>query len=154
VRLANVLQLSGAGHGYAEAFYNLRGVTPGTHALIALYSGDARNPAGASAPAAFEVLPEPVSLAVSCQNPTLAQGASYRCEVYTQPVAAGSSSWVATYAYDNAAARQVPLVNGAGAFAIPSPSGGAHTVVISFAAQGYFAAANPVTEHFTVVPAR
>jgi hypothetical protein len=144
------LNLSGAGHGYAAAYYDLAGVAAGLHSLYAVYSGDASNPAGNSSPISLDVLASPVNLDVSCQNPTLAYGANYKCEGYTGPVAAGINTAIA-YQYDNAAPVSVPLSGGAASFSIPAPAIGPQTVAISYAAQGNYAAAAPVTESFTVV---
>jgi len=144
------LVLSGAGYGNAAAYYYLKGVSAGPHNLSAIYSGGGSNPAGSSLPVPFLVLPEPVKLDVSCQNPTLVHGASYKCEVYTGPVAAGDGT-VFTYKYDSEPAVAVFLSGGFGSFSIPAPAIGPHSVSISYVAQENFAAASSVVESFTVV---
>jgi sugar lactone lactonase YvrE len=145
--------LSGTGNGFAKAFYQLAGEGAGQHSVYALYSGDTRTAPGASAVAPLTVLAAPVSLAVSCVNPTIAFGANYTCKVYTTPVAAGTNT-VITYKLDNAALVTVPLSGGVANFTIIKPAVGAHTVVISYAAQGgangNYGAATPKMESFTV----
>lgn len=149
--LPATLILSGSGHGYAAAYYDLTEVSAGSHLLAASYSGDANNPAGVSQPIPLQVAPAPVKLAVSCQNATLLYTASYKCEVYTQPINAGSNTSI-TYQFDSAAPVTVPLNGGTATFTIPTPSMGPHTVVISYAAQGNYAPATSQTENFTVIP--
>jgi hypothetical protein len=146
------LNLSGAGHGFASAYYELSGanLNAGQHSLYALYSGDSRNPGGASAHLELTVQPSPVSLYVSCVNPKLLAGVNYSCNVYTKPVAAGASGFI-TYQYDSSAAVVVPLSGGAASFTIPAPTLGAHTVVVSYAAQPNYLAASSQTLNFTVV---
>jgi hypothetical protein len=147
------LTLSGAGHGYASAYYELPGtlLNAGQHNLYALYSGDSRNPAGASAIVYLAVQPAPVTLDVSCVNPTILPGASFSCNVYTKPIAAGSYGTIA-YQYDSATPVAVLLRGGAASFIIPAPTVGTHTVVVSYPALGNYAAAPTQTVHFTVVP--
>jgi Bacterial Ig-like domain (group 3) len=147
--LAGTLTLSGAGQGFAAAYSTLKGIIPGSHQLTASYSGDAKNPSGTSAPVALHVSPQPTTLQVSCQSAALLQGKDYRCSVYTQPIQAGNGTLM-TYSYDGVSAGTRTLSNGAASFAISAPTVGTHTVVISYAAQGNFAAAAPVTETFKV----
>jgi len=149
--LPTTLTLRGSGHGYAAAYYDLTEVSAGAHLLSASYSGDANNPAGVSQPIRLQVASAPVKLAVSCQNATLLYTASYKCEVYTQPINAGSNTSIA-YQFDSASPATVPLNGGTATFTIPTPSMGPHTVVISYAAQGNYAAATSQTENFTVIP--
>jgi hypothetical protein len=83
-------------------------------------------------------------------NPKLLAGVNYSCNVYTKPVAAGASGFI-TYQYDSSAAVAVPLSGGAASFTIPAPTLGAHTVVVSYAAQPNYLAASSQTLNFTVV---
>ena len=59
-----------------------------------------------------------------------------------------------TYTYDNGSPKSVPLFFGIGLFEIPKPALGQHTVVVSYAAQGNYAAATSQTEKFTVTAAK
>jgi Bacterial Ig-like domain (group 3)/NHL repeat len=147
------LTLSGTGHGYAAANYNLTGVAAGQHTLTATYSGGGYGLflPGTSGPFSLTVLPSPVSLAVSCQNPSIPHGAAYKCEVFTQPVKAGTGTFI-TYTLDSGAAVSVPLSSGAATFSIANAATGPHSVAIGYAAQGSYAAASTVTESFTVSP--
>jgi hypothetical protein len=132
--------------------YNLRGLEAGIHSLSVVYSGDAHNPAGTSAPITFTVKPAPVSLHVECRGSTLSYGQDYGCFV----VAASEGSiptGVFTYKYDNGSAKTLPLFFGIGLFEIEKPAVGQHTIVVSYAAQGNYAAAASQTEKFTVTTA-
>ena len=117
-----------------------------------VYAGDAYNPGGTSAPAVLSVLPAPVSLFVSCVNPSIVYGVSFSCNVYTKPVAAGATGAI-TYSLDGGTPVSVALSAGTAEFTISTPTVGPHSVVVSYAAQGNYAAAPSHTENFTVVPA-
>ena len=149
--LPTPLTLSGSGHGYAAAYYYLQGLSAGPHQLSASYSGapNGLNPPGTSGVTPLQVLPGPVQLALSCPGTSLPPGASLPCDVYTAPIQAGIGTAI-TYSYDNQAPISVPLNNGAADFSIPHPAVGPHTVVVSYAAQGNYAAASPVQKSFTV----
>ena len=51
-------------------------------------------------------------------------------------------------------ATTVPIVNGVASFTVTEPLVGKHTLVVSFAAQGNFATATPVTENHTIAQAQ
>jgi len=148
-----MLSLSGAGHGYASAYYELLGsnLYAGQHNLYALYSGDSRNPPGASALFYLTVQPAPVTLSISCVNPKIPLGANFSCNVYTKPVAAGASG-IITYQYDSAAPVATALNGGTASFTIPAPALGTHTVAVSYPAQLNYTAAPTRSINFTVVP--
>ena len=137
------LQGNGAAYGY------IHGLAAGKHSLTAVYSGDATIPGGASAPVTLTVLPVPVTLGVFCWNSTFPYGADYSCGAYASSNA-GPPSGSITYTYDKGAPVTVPLTWGVALFGVSKPPVGAHTVVVSYAAQGNFAAATPQTESFTV----
>ena len=148
--LLTTLTLSGAGHGNAAAYFQLPVLSAASHTLQAVYSGDAKNPAGTSQPLEFSVLPAPVSLAVSCSNATLLHGGNFTCHVYTSPIAAGAGTLFGVQ-YDGIAPYTVTLDGGTGVFSIPDPGIGPHQVVISYAPQGSYAAAASKTVNFTVI---
>jgi hypothetical protein len=136
-----------------EASYYLRGLSAGGHQLSAVYSGDAHNPGGSSAPIIFTVKPGPVHLDLFCWNSTIPYGTDYFCGVYANSDGAPPSGNI-TYTYDNGAPKSVRLDFGIGLFTISKPAVGKHTVVVSYAAQGNFSAAQPQTEIFTVTPSK
>jgi len=146
-QLAN-LHLQGNG----AAYYYLSGLSAGTHSLSATYSGDATIPGGSSAPVVFTVQPAPVRLSLACWNANFPFGADYICGAYTSSNA-GPAQGVITYSYDGGSPVTIPLQWGVGIFEISKPIVGPHQVVVSYAAQGNFAAATPQTESFTVTPA-
>jgi hypothetical protein len=148
---ANLLQSSGLG-GNGAAYLYIQGLSAGSHSLSASYSGDSNNPAGVSAPVILTVNPVPVQLSTSCWNADFPYGADYHCGIYTSSTA-GAPLGVATYQYDGGATVTLPLSNGVANFIIPKPSVGNHTVVMGYAAQTNYAAANPSTVHFTVTKA-
>ena len=136
-----------------SASYDLRGLNAGIHSLSVVYSGDAHNPGGVSAPVTFTVKPASVTLYVECPGSTLSYGQDYGCAVLA--TSQGSiPAGVITYTYDNGLARTIPLFFGIGLFEIPKPALGQHTVVVSYAAQGNYAAAASQTEKFTVTAAK
>ena len=147
--------LSPSGHGFSSFYAHLTGLSAGHHTLIAVNPGGIANvnfgQAGSSAPVAFNIQPAPVTLAPSCVNPGLPFGASFSCNIYTKPVAAGAPG-VVTYSYDNGAPVTLTLAGGTTSFVITKPPVGSHSVTVSYAAQGNYAAAAPQTINFTVAP--
>ena len=146
--------LSPSGHGFSSAYSHITNLPAGNHTLTAVNPGGSsidHGLPGSSAPVAIFVQPGPVTLSTSCVNPGLPFGASFSCNVYTKPIAAGAPG-VATYSYDNGAPVTLSLSGGTAAFTITKPTVGPHTVVISYAAQGNYAAATPQTLNFNVLP--
>jgi hypothetical protein len=146
-----LLQSSGL-QGNGAAYLYIQGLNVGSHSLTASYSGDSHNAAGSSAPVILTVKPVPVHLSTSCWNANFPYGADYHCGIYTSS-AAGAPQGVVTYQYDGGATVTLPLVNGVANFIVPMPPVGNHTVVMGYAAQTNYAAANSSTVHFTVTKA-
>ena len=146
-----LLQTSGL-QGNGAAYLYIQGLNVGSHSLTASYSGDSNNAAGVSAPVILTVNPVPVQLSTSCWNANFPYGADYHCGIYTSS-AAGAPQGVVTYQYDGGATVTLPLSNGVANFVIPMPPTGNHTVVMGYAAQTNYAAANSSTVHFTVTKA-
>lgn len=142
------LTLGGDGAGY----YYIQGLAAGTHTLTAVYSGDANNPAGTSAPVTLKVLPVPVTLAVSCWNTPYPYGANFQCTINASSNA-GAPLGSITYTYDANAPVSVVLSSGNANITIPKPPVGNHTVSISYAAQTNYAAAGPKVQNFVVTAA-
>ena len=134
------------------AYYYLSGLSPGLHNLYAVYSGDAYNAAGNSAPVTLNVLPVPVTLSLSCWNTPSVYGPDFHCGAYTSS-AAGAPLGSITYAYDSGTSVTLPLANGSVNFTIPEPQVGNHTIVVTYPAQTNYAAATTKTQTFTVTPA-
>jgi hypothetical protein len=148
-----VTLLQGSGlQGNGAAYLYIQGLNVGTHSLTASYSGDSHNAAGSSAPVILTVKPVPVQLSTSCWNANFPYGADYHCGIYTSS-AAGAPKGVVTYQYDGGATVTLPLANGVANFVIPMPPAGNHTVVMGYATQTNYAAANSSTVHFTVAKA-
>jgi len=147
-KLLTTLGLQGNG----AAYYYLAGLSAGQHSLSANYSGDATIAGGTSAPVTFTVQPAPVNLGLACWNANFPYGADYICGAYASSNA-GPAQGVVTYAYDGGSTVSVPLSWGVAAFTIAKPPVGQHKVVVSYAAQGNFAAATPQASSFTVTPA-
>ena len=145
--LAN-LTLGGGG----SAFFYLKGLSAGTHAISAVYSGDKYNPAGTSAPVNLTVLPVPVTLALACWNTPYPYGANFQC-VVSASSNAGAPLGNITYTYDGGSAVSMPLASGSATITLNVPPVGNHSLVVSYPAQTNYAAAGPKTQNFTVSPA-
>jgi hypothetical protein len=135
--------------GNGAAYLYIQGLSAGTHPLSVVYSGDAFNPGGSSAPVTLTVNPVPVNLTASCWNANFAYGADYHCGVYASSTA-GAPKGVITYQYDGGAPVALPLQNGTAQFVITRPPVGTHHVLIAYAAQTNYAAGKSVNETFTV----
>ncbi|HTB98710.1 MAG TPA: Ig-like domain repeat protein [Terracidiphilus sp.] len=138
--------------GGGAAYYYLSGLSAGTHAISAVYSGDKYNPAGTSAPVTLTVLPVPVTMSLSCWNTPYPYGATFQCGVYASSNA-GAPLGNITYTYDGGAATSLPLVSGSAMILVTKPQAGNHTLVVNYPAQTNYAAAGPKTENFVVTAA-
>jgi hypothetical protein len=138
--------------GNGAAYLYIQGLSAGTHSLSVVYSGDASNPGGTSAPVTLTVKPVPVNLTASCWNANFPYGADYHCGAYASSTA-GAPKGVITYQYDGGAPVTLPLQNGVAQFVIARPPAGTHHVMIAYAAQTNYAAAKSVSETFTVTNA-
>jgi hypothetical protein len=135
------------------AYYYLKGLSAGMHALTAVYSGDTTGDApGTSAPVAFNVLPVPVTLALACWNTPYPYGADFHCVVNTSSTA-GAPQGSITYVYDTNSPITVPLASGVANIAVTKPPVGNHKIVFTYPAQTNYASAGPSTQNFTVTPA-
>lgn len=134
------------------AYYYLKNLPAGTHALSAVYSGDRYNVAGTSAPVTLNVLPVPVVLALSCWNTPYPYGANFQCVVNASSNA-GAPLGSITYVYDGNPPTTVPLVSGAANIILPKPPVGNHSLTVSYPAQTNYAAAGPKVQTFSVTPA-
>jgi uncharacterized repeat protein (TIGR01451 family) len=141
--------VQGGGCAY---WYISPGLNAGTHVLTALYSGDAKNAAGTSAPVTLNVAPVPVNMGVSCWNASFPYGADYQCTISLSSNA-GSAQGSLTYTYDGNAAQTLPINNGNVQFTITKPVVGNHKVVVAYAQQTNYAAAPANTQTFTVTQA-
>jgi Bacterial Ig-like domain (group 3) len=147
--LLGTLPLGGAGNGYSAAYYTPTALNAGVHGVTAVYAGDAYNAGGTSTPVTLTVLPTPVTLKTSCVNPSIPSGANFTCNVFTQPLAAGSPGTV-TYTVDNGLPTTLTLSGGTAAFTLTKPAIGTHTVVIAYASQPNYAAPAAQTINFKV----
>jgi hypothetical protein len=138
--------------GNGAAYLYIQGLAAGVHSLSVVYSGDTFNPGGSSAPVTLTVNPVPVNLTAACWNANFPYGADYHCGVYASSNA-GAPKGVITYQYDGGASVTLPLQNGTTQFILPKPLVGPHHVLIAYAAQTNYAAAEPVNESFTVTNA-
>jgi sugar lactone lactonase YvrE len=138
--------LGGDGKVY---WYISPGLSTGTHLISASYTGDSNNPAGQSAAVTVTVSPVPVNLSVSCWNASFPYGGNQTCSVNVSSNAGNASGSIA-YIFDSNAPVGISLSSGNAQFTINTPATGSHTVVISYAQQGNFAASAPNTQTFTV----
>jgi hypothetical protein len=147
--LLTTLSVQGGGCAY---WYISPGLSAGTHALTAVYSGDKNNPTGSSAPITVTVNPVTVAMGISCWNASFPYGGNYQCTVNLSS-GGGTPSGSITYSFDGGSPVAVPLVNGNAQFTITQPAAGGHTVMVTYAQQTNYSAAAPQTEAFTVTPA-
>jgi hypothetical protein len=143
------LSLGGDGCAY---WYISPGLNAGTYSITSAYSGDKNNPAGISNPVVLTVNPVPVNMSASCWNASYPYGGNYQCTVNVSSNA-GSAQGNITYSYDGGAPVAVSLSGGNAQFTITKPTAGNQNVVIGYAQQTNYAAAQPQTETFTVTPA-
>lgn len=143
------LTLGGDGCAY---WYISPGLNAGTHSISATYSGDSRNPAGASSPQAVTVNPVPVTLVVVTGSGSIPYGVGYHATV-TASSNAGPPLGFITYSLDGGAAVSVSLTAGNAKIAIPGPAVGSHQLVVSYGQQTNYAAATPQSMSFSVWPA-
>ncbi len=135
--------------GNGKAYDTANPFNAGPNVLTATYSGDSYFPAGISSPVTITVLPAPVVFQASCYGAQM-YGAKYQCTVNVSASTTTIPGGNITYSFDGGAAVSVPIVNGNAPFTLPVlPAAGSHKLVLSYAAQGNFAAAGPITESFT-----
>jgi len=139
--------------GDGKAYYTTSPpLNVGINTLTASYSGDSYFPSGLSAPVTITVLPAPVNFQASCWG-AQTYGGSYQCSVSLSASTTTQPAGAISYTLDGGAPVTVPIVNGNAPFTVPSvPSVGNHTLVLSYAAQGNFAAAGPLVKPFTTQP--
>jgi hypothetical protein len=141
--------LQGNGCAY---WYISPGLAAGSHTLVAFYFGDKNNHPEESGSVAVTVNPVPVNLSASCWNASFSYGANYQCTVSASSNA-GAVQGAVSATYDGTLIKTVSLSGGNAQLSIAKPAAGAHTLAISYAAQGNFAGAGPQTFNFTVTPA-
>lgn len=129
--------------GNGCAYPYISGLAAGTHSIKATYSGDKNNSGGTSAATTVTVAPVAVNLAASCWL-----SGNYYCAV-TASSNAGPPTGSITYTVDKGSPVTVALSSGNATITVSNPAKGNHTVSISYAQQGNFAAAGPLTETFT-----
>jgi hypothetical protein len=139
--------------GNGKAYYTTQPpLNAGVNNLTASYSGDAYFPPGFSATTTITVLPAPVNFQASCYGAQW-YGASYQCTVNLSASTTSKPGGVIAYSFDGGSPVTVPIVNGNAAFTLPViPSAGSHALVLSYAAQGNYAAAGPLTKSFSTQP--
>lgn len=125
-------------------------LSAGTHIITVRYNGDQHYAGGISLPTTITVTPAQVQMNVSCWGGT-PFGVNFTCQANLSS-SAGSPAGSIAYSFDNGSPIAVPINNGSAQFVITQPQAGAHQVVISYAGQGNFAAAQPKTVSFTTQP--
>jgi hypothetical protein len=135
-----------------EAYYTTNPpLSVGVNNLTVSYSGDKNYPPGLSAATTITVLPAAVNFQASCYNGTLYGSSPWTCSVSLSASTTTQPGGVFTYSLDGGAAVPVNVVpNGPAAFTVPGLlAAGNHTLVLSYAAQGNYAAAAPLTRTVT-----
>ena len=134
--------------GNGLAYYTASPFNVGANVLTASYSGDKNFPAGVSSPVTITVLPAPVNFQATCTGGTV-WTVAYQCTVSISASTTLQPGGSITYSLDGAAPVVVALTSSKAAFTVASPAPGAHKVILTYAAQGNFAAGGPLTESFT-----
>ena len=138
-----------SGNGEAYGYINYGTLSAGTHVLTATYEGNGQYPSATSLPVIVTVAQEPMTLNVSCwSSNSFYYGGNYICTTSTSPTATGNLVYTS-----DGVANTVALSGGSAGFTVTSPQPGNHTMVVSYAAQGNFAAAPSVTLNYTIAPA-
>jgi hypothetical protein len=141
--------------GDGKAYYTTNPpLSAGVNSMTASYSGDTFFPSGLSAPSTITVLPAPVNFQASCHG-AQTYGSAYQCSVSVSASTTTTPSGVVSYSFDGGASLSAPLANGNASFALLNmPSAGSHTLALSYAAQGNYAAAGPLTKPFVTEPGK
>ncbi len=134
--------------GNGLAYYTANPFNVGANVITASYSGDKNFPAGASSQVTITVLPAPVNFQASCYGGTV-WTVGYQCTISISASTTIQPGGNITYSLDGATPVVVALTSSKAAFTVASPAPGVHKLTITYAAQGNFAAAGPLTESFT-----
>ena len=148
----SILSTTGSATGTISGnFLTITGA-PGTITIAANEAGNGTYLAAPQVTQTITVNSDPVTLNASCWNASFNYGANYSCTVSVNGGAATPTGSI-SYVYDSNAPQTVPLSNSSAQFSITLPAVGSHTLVISYLANGNFAAATPSTQSFTVTAA-
>jgi sugar lactone lactonase YvrE len=135
--------LQGNGEGYYYIPYGT--LSAGTHTLTAVYSGNGEYSTATSAPVIVTVAPAPTSLTSYCYSSNggtaggnIVCGANISSATSAQP----TGNVVFTV---NGTPNTVPLVNQAAGYTLFNVPSGTYTIVVTYAAQGNYAASNAST---------
>jgi hypothetical protein len=128
---------------------SLTGIPVGNYYYHAVYLGDSNNPGVVSAQRRATVLPEAVSLSVSCTPLPFPVSSTLNC---TAPAAAATGTTIGheTYSLDGGPLVNVALRAGIGTFAVPILALGPHSLVVDFPQQTNYLASGPITVNFDV----
>jgi hypothetical protein len=140
--------------GDGKAYYTTQPpLNVGVNNLTASYSGDSVYPAGMSGVTTITVLPAPVNFQATCEG-ALVYGQTYQCQVNLSAGTPTPPVGNITYSYDGGAPVAVAInALGNAPFTVPGiPSAGTHTLAISYAGQGNYAAAGTLQRGFTTQP--
>ena len=113
--------------------------------MTAVYLGNNEYATATSAPVTVTVAPAPTSMNSNCYN----SGGNEVCGAYLSAPTSTPPTGNVVFTV-NGVANTVPVVNGQALLTIPNPAPGTYTVVVSYAQQGNFGAATPITESFTI----
>jgi hypothetical protein len=117
--------------------------------VTATFAGD---PYYLSATASEVVNPAPTYIAAACGTAAIPYGDNYNCAVSVGSTI-GAAVGSITYTYDANPAVSLTLSNGLAQVTLPVPALGPHALVFAYAKQGFFKAAPPDTQNFTVTQA-
>jgi hypothetical protein len=97
------------------------------------------------------VNPVPAYIQGACGGASVPYGNNYNCAINVGSVIGGAVG-VITYTFDGNPPVVLALNNGMAQISLSTPAVGPHTLVIGYAKQGFFQAAVPDAQNFTIVP--
>jgi hypothetical protein len=121
----------------------------GVHKLTAVYSGDKNYAAARSSAVSITITPGPVTLRLSCSSAKLTAGHSLSCQASALEVILPLTG-TATYSVTHGTSGSIAIKNGVATLTIPNPPIGNDVLTMTWAAQGNYQAASPVSFSFTV----
>ncbi len=121
----------------------------GQHSLTASYSGDANYAPGVSASVVVTITPGPVELALSCSSAKLQAGQPLSCTASAFELLLPASGALG-YSLNGTAVGSVALKSGRASIVLSDPPAGNDVLTVTYAHQGNYQAAQPVSYRFSV----
>ncbi len=141
VNLGSAVALTNVG-GVFSAHLQTSGLSVGTHAITAIYSGDSNFTGSTSSIVTQTVKSAVTSTSISAPAITYGADGIVTVTVAAQDSSAGTPTGSVALSVDGGAASSQSLVNGSATFTIINPNAGDHSLSASYAAQNNFNASS------------